>query len=271
MTTRCRLGQLQFRTPSRQAPSREAARHRPSAIAPSARAPISPSRRPRGRPALVIAMLDIPKSYKEINPDASILYLCLHVEAAIAMMREDRLWPFAETVAGRDLVAIGIDRFNSRRAAQPLPVPWTGRVGEFVVFDVTPCTRPAFASVTAHPGAARVERRDVVAVCISHEALRALGRPTVYVDRMCTRAEANFSGDRDLLGTAAWARIRTRNLRAAAEDPEEVFRYDAGALVWGPVPTSLAAAVVCKDAATAAKVRAQLPATRVEALPDLLW
>ena len=146
-------------------------------------------------------------------------------------------------------------------------------MSEFVTLDVTPCTRPTFASITGQSGALRVEREDVVSLCISHDALRSRCKSIVYADRLCTRDDAVFSGDRDLLRDAAWERIARRDFRPDPKAPGAVHHYEATALVWGVVPTTAVQAVVCKGPAAIDRLRARCPGleTPVVAKADLLW
>ena len=146
-------------------------------------------------------------------------------------------------------------------------------MGNFVTLDLTPCTRSAFASITGQTGASKLERRDLVSFCVRHDALRALGTPLVYTDRLCTRNDARFSGDRDTLLGADWRRIQGRDFRPDTADPSAVHRYDASVLAWGAIPSALVEAVACKDEEAADELRARCPTMSAEAVtrPDLLW
>ncbi len=218
-------------------------------------------------------MVSVPQSYKEIQVSASILFLTLHCDVAAEVLAAGSIPTFGDLIARDGLVRLGVDRFNSLRAARRLPRPWAGTIAEFVALDLTPCTRAAFGSVSGQPGAAKVERQDIVSLCISHDALRSLGQPIIYTDRLCTRDDARFSGDRDILSEAAWPRIRRRDFKPDATDPGAVHKYDAAVLAWGAVPGTVVEAVVCKDVAAADSLRERCPKLRAEALvrPDLLW
>jgi len=118
-----------------------------------------------------------------------------------------------------------------------------------------------------------VARRDIVSLCIAHDKLRSLNRPLVYTDRLCTRADARFSGDRDLLHQAAWGSIKRRDFRPDAANPGAVHRYDAGVLAWGTLPVGAVDAVVCKDVEVVDRFHRRCPevGATVLARADLLW
>lgn len=215
----------------------------------------------------------IPNSYRELGPSASMLFLSLHIETAAKVLAVASIPVLGDLLSRREFVALGVDRFNASRAARQLPRPWAATVSEFVPLDLTPCTRPAFASITGRGGAVRVEREDVVSLCISHDALRSRCRSIVYSDRLCTRDDAVFSGDRDLLRAAAWERIARRDFRPDPKEPAAVHHYEAAALAWGAVPTTAVQAVVCKGPAAIDRLRARCPRldTPIMAKADLLW
>jgi hypothetical protein len=218
-------------------------------------------------------MLSVAHSTQNLAGTASTLFVPLSFDTACAIVDADRVPPFGEMVKHGGLTPLGVGRFNDLKAARDLPLPWAGRVGEFALLDLTPCTRASFASVTGQPGAMRVQRRDVVCLCISHDALRSLNQPLVYVDRLCSRPDARFSGDRDCLRDAAWERIKRRDFRADNTDPGAVHHYDAAVLAYGSVPMSVVEAIVVKDDAATKRFRTLNPDLNVDLLvrPDLLW
>ena len=220
-----------------------------------------------------VTMADIPLSYKGIAPSADLLFLSLHRDTAAAVLAEGFIPTFGDLMARHDLVHLGVGRINEAKASRRLPRPWDGTVSDFVTLDLTPCTRSAFASITGQTGASRVERQNLVSLCVRHDALRLLGTPLVYTDRLCTRNDARFSGDRDTLLAADWRRIQGRDFRPDTADPGAVHRYDASVLAWGAIPTALVEAVVCKDEAAADEFRVRCRTMSAEAVtrPDLLW
>ena len=215
----------------------------------------------------------IPESTRDIDVDASTLFIPVHLEAAIQIFGAGCIPTFEHLIVRADLVSLGVEKFNKLRAARVLPKPWSGSVGEFVPFDLTPCSRAGFASVTGQAGSRKVDRSDLVALCVSHDRLRALDQPTLYFDRLCTRLNTRFSTNRECLERASWQRIRQRNIRPDASDPEAVFHYDAGALAWGPVPTSVVEALVFKDPSGVDRFRRRCHDVEAETLvrPNLLW
>lgn len=218
-------------------------------------------------------MTEIPNSYKELGPSASMLFLNLHVETAAKILKAASIPILGDLVDHREFVPLGIQRFNVSRASRQLPRPWAATVSEFVSLDVTPCTRSVFASITGQTGAVRVDREDVVSLCVAHDVLRSLDRPVVYSDRLCTREDARFSGDRDILQGAAWDRIRKRDFRADPGSPSAVHRYEACALAWGSIPATAVQAIACKSVAAVERLRGRCPGIEVPALvrADLLW
>ncbi len=218
-------------------------------------------------------MLPIPNSYRELEPSAALLFLNMHIDAATTVVKAGTIPVLGETLSRRDLVALGIERFNGSRAARQLPRPWAAKVAEFVPLDVTPCTRSVFASITGQSGAARVEREDVVSLCIAHDTLRSLDQPIVYADRLCTRDDAKFSGDRDLLRAAPWDRIKRRDFRPDPGSPSTAHRYEASVFVWGAIPMTAVQAIVCKSAVAVDRLRGRCPngAVPLMARADLLW
>lgn len=176
----------------------------------------------------------------------------VHRDVALQALKERRLLRTADLLDSGHPV-VGDPAFLRHRLRQPMPMPFAGSVGEYAPLSVTPATRAAYATSTSYK-AAPISRADLVVIAIDVEELSRYGLKPLVTDRSTLTAGCTISDDLGSLKSVPWHRIHARQLRSDGPDAKG---YDTEILVWGGVPLTGNARIICPDAASRARFEAE--------------
>ena len=157
-------------------------------------------------------------------------------------------------------VAIGNADLIDKRHHRLVPCAPHGTLSDYVPFYFTPFTPMFYNIKTGFNGVQRRPLDEIVIFVSSLTKLYADGVTFLFTDRHAYLATAQFSDDLAMLGWIDWDRLRRRDFRKDLEDPVQVERYQAEALVHQHLPTSALVGVVCYNRFVSDWVRAKADA-----------
>ena len=195
----------------------------------------------------------------KLGPNRPTGFDVMHKDVAAEVLKTGRIFHTEELLKTR-LPVVGDPLFLNNRLKKAMPQPFKGMVGNYVPLSVTPATRAAFATSTAH-NAAAIPRSDLVVVAIDIEGLTHYGLRPLVTDRSPVTAGCVVSDDLKALQAVPWERIHERQLRRDGEDSKG---YDAEVLIWHSVPLAGVARVICPDSASRRMMEARAKKCGVE-------
>lgn len=194
----------------------------------------------------------------------------VHHDVAVQIIKERRIRRTVDLLGGGHPV-VGDPEFLHHRLRQPMPTPFAGCVGEFVPLSVTPATRAAYATNTGYKATA-IPRADLVVIAVDIEELSRYGLRPLVTDRSPLTAGCTISDELGSLEGVPWHRIHARQFSRSGPDSRG---YDTEILVWGCVPLTGTARVICPDAASrkrfAAEAEAAGTAVKIVERPDAFF
>lgn len=114
-----------------------------------------------------------------------------------------------------------------------------------------------------HTGRGEVPRRANEEICILVSAVRKvqeLGLDLVFTDRHAYAQMARYFNDVARLGEIDWPLLQARNFKRNPDDPEQIERYQAEALIHRHVPVAGLVGIICHTQAVKASTDAQIRA-----------
>ncbi|ATF90443.1 type II toxin-antitoxin system toxin DNA ADP-ribosyl transferase DarT [Burkholderia gladioli] len=143
-----------------------------------------------------------------------------------------------------NFVPIGNADLISRRRLRAVPVAPGGTLSDYVPFYFTPFS-PMMYNI--HTGrAVRQQRNEDICMLVSRlPVLQQMGIPFVFTDRHAYTQLARFFRDLGELGHIDWPLLQARNFKRNPDDPEQIERYQAEALVYHHLPVNGLTAIVC--------------------------
>jgi hypothetical protein len=139
-------------------------------------------------------------------------------------------------IGNRDLIA--------RRTHRIVPIPPGGTLSDYIPFYFTPFS-PMMYNIYTGRSVPRQANSDICMLVSTLPWLQQMNIPFVFTDRHAYTQLAYFSGDIRELDKIDWGLLQTRNFARNPDDPEQIERYQAEALVHRHVPIAGLTAIVC--------------------------
>jgi len=149
------------------------------------------------------------------------------------------------TVIDPNYVPIGNKDLIDRRQGRVVQVSPGGGLGDYVPFYFTPFSPMMYNIYTGRGGVTCRTNEEIVILVSSIHKLIEIRRPFVYTDRHAYTSLAMFFNDLSNLDKIDWALLQDRNFQRNSDDPEQIERYQAEALVYQYLPIEGLLGIVC--------------------------
>lgn len=199
----------------------------------------------------------MPQHYGNLNAEKALIWRIVHRDNVAWLLDNDIPCASAGLLAPR-YTAIGNADLIASRSRRAVPVPPGGSLADYVPFYFTPFSPMMF---NIHTGRGAVPQRPNSEICILVFSLRRLaseGVAFVFTDRHAKLNTARFFSSLDELSEIDWPLLQARNFSRNPDDPEQIERYQAEALVYRSVPVRLMAGLVCHDEQARAQMQSEV-------------
>lgn len=143
-----------------------------------------------------------------------------------------------------NFVQIGNADLIGRRAHRAVPIAPGGTLSDYVPFYFTPFSPMMYNIYTGRT--VRQQRNEDICMLVSTlPVLQRLGTSFVFTDRHAYTQLARFFNDLASLDQVDWPLLQSRNFKRNPDDPEQIERYQAEALVYQQLPVTALTAIVC--------------------------
>lgn len=205
----------------------------------------------------------MPNHYPNLNPQKALIWRISHRDNFPWILRNG-LHSRSSAQHDPNYVNIGNPELISKRATRVVPVAPRGTLNDYVPFYFTPFS-PMMYNIYTGRGA--VPKRNNEEICIlvsSVHTVAQLGLPYVFTDRHAYTALAEFFNSQADLTKIDWPLLQSRNFARNANDPEQIERYQAEALVHQHLPVAGLLGVVCYTDTVKNDIEAQCKTTGVQ-------
>lgn len=211
-----------------------------------------------GRTALA-TMTKMADHYPNLNPEKALIWRIVHRDNLPWILRHG-LHARSSATQDPQYVVIGNADLIDRRRQRAVPIAPGGVLSDYVPFYFTPFS-PMLYNI--HTGRGEVPRRANEEICILVSAVRKvqeLGLDLVFTDRHAYAQMARYFNDVARLGEIDWPLLQARNFKRNPDDPEQIERYQAEALIHRHVPVAGLVGIICHTQAVKASIDAQIRA-----------
>lgn len=195
--------------------------------------------------------------YPNLNPEKALIWRIVHRDNLSWILRNG-LHCKNSAVQDPGYVVIGNTDLIDRRSHRVVPVVPGGVLSDYVPFYFTPFSPMLYNIYT---GRGEVPRRANEEICIlvsSVHKVRILGLDFVFTDRHAYPPLARYFNDAASLGEIDWPLLQARNFKRNPDDPEQIERYQAEALVHRYMPISGLIGIICYTNAVKTDLDAQI-------------
>lgn len=195
--------------------------------------------------------------YPNLNPEKALIWRIVHRDNLPWILRNGL---HSKNSPTRDphYVDIGNTDLIDRRSHRAVPIAPGGMLSDYVPFYFTPFSPMLYNIYT---GRGEVPRRANEEICIlvsSIHKMRDLSLDFVFTDRHAYPPLARYFNDIAYLGEIDWPLLQARNFKRNPDDPEQIERYQAEALVHRHVPVTGLVGIICYTKAVKADLDAQI-------------
>jgi hypothetical protein len=182
--------------------------------------------------------------YPNLNPEKALIWRIVHRNNLPWILRNG-LHCKNSPMQDPDYVVIGNTDLIDRRSYRAVPVAPGGVLSDYVPFYFTPFSPMLYNIYT---GRGEVPRRSNEEICIlvsSLHKVRKLDLNFVFTDRHAYPPLARYFNDVAQLREIDWTLLQARNFKRNPDDPEQIERYQAEALIHKHVPISGLIGIIC--------------------------
>ncbi len=183
-------------------------------------------------------------TYKNLNPEKALIWRIIHRDN-LPWILDNGVHCANSPTQAPNYVAIGNADLINRRTLREVPIVPGGTLADYVPFYFTPFSPMMYNIYT---GRGEVPKRSNDEICIlvsSLPCVSAMGLRFVFTDRHAYPPLARYFNDLALLNEIDWPLLQARNFKRNPDDPAQIERYQAEALVYEHLPTAALLGIIC--------------------------
>ena len=182
--------------------------------------------------------------YPSLNPKKALIWRIVHCDN-VPWVLDNGIHCANSPVQDPNYFAIGNADLISRRRQRVVPIAPRGTLADYVPFYFTPFS-PMMYNIYTGRGAVPKRRNEEICILVSTlPKVESLGLEFVFTDRHAYPQLARYFNDIVHLDEVDWPLLQARNFQRNPDDPEQIERYQAEALVHRHVPIEALVGIVC--------------------------
>jgi hypothetical protein len=182
--------------------------------------------------------------YPNLNSEKALIWRIVHrdnlnwiLDNGLHCANSEITAPHYEAIGNQDLI--------SRRGSRVVPITPGGVLADYVPFYFTPFSPMMYNIYTGRGGVNQRANEDILILVSSLPKIQEKGIPFVFTDRHAYTQLAEFSSNISELGKLDWPLLQQRNFQRNPNDPVQIERYQAEALIYNHCPIDSLIGVVC--------------------------
>lgn len=182
--------------------------------------------------------------YPNLNPQKALIWRIVHRDN-LNWILDNGLHCTNSGITAPNYEAIGNQDLISRRASRVVPTKPGGVLADYVPFYFTPFSPMMYNIYTGRGEVKQRCNEEILILVSSLPKMQEKGIPFVFTDRHAYTQLAEYYNDISSLDKIDWALLQQRNFQRNPNDPVQIERYQAEALIYGHCPIDSLIGVVC--------------------------
>lgn len=182
--------------------------------------------------------------YPNLNPEKALIWRIVH--------RDNLPWILdngvhCKSAAAQDpnFVPIGNADLIDRRTHRVVPVAPGGVLSNYVPFYFTPFSPMMYNIYTGRGGVVKRRNEEICILVSTLHKVHQMSLSFVFTDRHAYPPLARYFNSVDSLNEIDWPLLQARNFKRNPDDPEQIERYQAEALVHNHLPVTGLVGIIC--------------------------
>lgn len=182
--------------------------------------------------------------YSSLNPEKALIWRIIHRDN-LPWILDNGLHCKNSQDQDPNYVAIGNADLIERRSHRLVPVAPGGVLSDYVPFYFTPFSPMMYNICTGRGGVVRQHNEDIYILVSVLDKVHQLGSLFAFTDRHAYLPLAKYFNSLDNLNEIDWPLLQARNFKRNPDDPEQIERYQAEALVYRHLPVDGLVGIIC--------------------------
>jgi hypothetical protein len=182
--------------------------------------------------------------YSNLNPEKALIWRIVHRDN-VPWILDNGIHCANSPTRAPSYTEIGNADLIDRRKQRVVPVAPNGTLADYVPFYFTPFSPMMYNIYTGRGDVPMQKNEDICILVSSLVRVKELGLKYAFTDRHAYTPMAKYFNDTDQLEQVDWALLQSRNFKRNPDDPEQIERYQAEALIFNHLPVKALLGVVC--------------------------
>ena len=186
----------------------------------------------------------MPNHYAKLNSENAYIWRIVHRDN-LPWILDNGLHCSNSATQSPAWVNIGNEDLIGRRSHRVVPLPPAGTLSDYVPFYFTPFS-PMMYNIHTGRGGVTYRRNDEIIMLVSTlHRVQELGHSFVFTDRHAYPVATEYFNDIAKLDRIDWPLLQARNFKRNPDDPLQIERYQAEALIHQHLPVTALIGVIC--------------------------
>lgn len=182
--------------------------------------------------------------YPNLNPTKALIWRIVHRDN-LPWILDNGVHCKNSAVQDPNFVAIGNADLIDRRSNRIVPVAPGGMLSNYVPFYFTPFSPMMYNIYTGRGEVAKRRNEEICILVSTLHKVHQMGLPFVFTDRHAYPPLARYFNCIQSLNEIDWPLLQARNFKRNPDDPEQIERYQAEALVHDHLPVTGLVGIIC--------------------------
>ncbi|MGU7816981.1 type II toxin-antitoxin system toxin DNA ADP-ribosyl transferase DarT [Burkholderia sp. AW49-1] len=182
--------------------------------------------------------------YPNLNPEKALIWRIVHRDN-LPWILDNGVHCKRSAVQDPNYVAIGNADLIDRRSHRVVPVAPGGMLSNYVPFYFTPFSPMMYNIYTGRGEVAKRRNEEICILVSTLHKVHQMGLSFVFTDRHAYPPLARYFNSVDSLNEIDWPLLQARNFKRNPDDPEQIERYQAEALVHNHLPVTGLVGIIC--------------------------
>ena len=182
--------------------------------------------------------------YPQLNPEKALIWRIVHRDN-MHWILDNGLYCSNSEMFSSNWVNIGNEELIDRRKNRSVPVAPGGKLCDYVPFYFTPFSPMMYNIYTGRGGVGQRSNEEILILVSTLPKIHNEGFEFVFTDRHAYPETARYFNDVASLKEIDWQLLQTRNFQRNPDDPAQIERYQAEALIFKHLPLSALIGIVC--------------------------
>lgn len=199
----------------------------------------------------------MPNHYPNLNQQKALIWRIVHRDN-LPWIFDNGLYCGNSGIRAPNWVDIGNTELITKRNYRSVPIFPGGSLNDYVPFYFTPFSPMMYNIHTGRGGVSHRHNEEIVILVSSLYKIQQDNHQFVFTDRHAYPVNTCYFNQLTELSHIDWPLLQTRNFQRNPDDPEQIERYQAEALIYQHLPITGLIGIVCYTDALKLQIEAQL-------------